>query len=133
MTPHQELTAALATTPVLKASFIGVTGPQGPPGPEGPAGPTGPQGPAGPTTPWTTDVDAAGHSLTNAGNVGIGTNGILGSNSSANQSGTYLENNELPSAAQANPSLPSWRIDVGGNDSVPSPAGKDAVAVFRKG
>lgn len=70
MTPHQELTATLATTPVLKASFIGVTGPQGPPGPEGPAGPPGP---SGSQTPWTTDVDAAGHSLTNAGRVGIGT------------------------------------------------------------
>lgn len=69
MTPHQELTATLATTPVLKASFIGVTGPQGPPGPEGPAGPPGP---SGSQTPWSTDVDAAGHSLTNAGKVGIG-------------------------------------------------------------
>lgn len=134
MTPHQELTATLATTPVLKASFIGVTGPQGPPGPEGPPGPTGPAGPAGSQTPWTTDVDAAGHSLTNAGKVGIGTATVLTSNAGFSDvyNGTVLANNELSGGAQANTGLPSWRIDIGGSDAGSYPGSDDSVSLLRK-
>lgn len=58
----------------------GPPGPQGSPGPQGPAGAAGPQGPQGPPgvgiqTPWQSNVDAAGYSLINVGNLGIGNDG----------------------------------------------------------
>jgi hypothetical protein len=37
------------------------------------AGPPGPPGPAGSITPWTSDVDAAGFHLQNAGQIGVAT------------------------------------------------------------
>lgn len=83
----------------VAAPGTGPAGPQGPTGPQGPAGPVVPATAtvlggvkiganisvagdgtisvaapgAGSQTPWTSDINAAGHNLSNAGKVGIGT------------------------------------------------------------
>src|SRR6516225_6188583 len=41
-------------------------------GPPGPAGPPGPPGPSGPASPWSSNVDAAGFQLQNAGSIAVG-------------------------------------------------------------
>jgi hypothetical protein len=41
-------------------------------GPPGPAGPQGPPGPSGPASPWSSNVDAAGFQLQNAGSIAVG-------------------------------------------------------------